>query len=116
MKPKNVDEYIALFPSATKEKLNHIRQIIKSSAPQAEECISYQMPTYKYHGPLVYFAGYKSHIGFYPTPSAIIAFKEELTMYKTSKGAIQFTLSNKLPEQLIQKIIAFRLDENIKKA
>ncbi len=115
LKPQNVEEYIEMFPPEIKEKLYKMRHIIQSAAPLAKECISYQMPAYIYCGPLVYFAGYKKHIGFYPTPSAVVAFKDELAMYKTSKGAIQFPLTESLPIYLIEKIIAFRINENRKK-
>ncbi len=109
---EDVDSYIAGFPPDTQEQLQHIRNIIKKVAPKAEEVISYQMPAYKLDGMLVYFAGYKGHIGFYPTPSAIKAFKDELSIYKGAKGSVQFPLGEKLPASLITKIVKFRIAEN----
>jgi uncharacterized protein YdhG (YjbR/CyaY superfamily) len=114
-KPNNVNEYIESFPKATQTLLKQIRATIKKAAPYAEELISYQMPAYKCNGPLVYFAGYKNHIGFYPTPSGILAFKKELAIYKTSKGAVQFPIDEKLPLGLITKIVKYRVKENSEK-
>lgn len=109
---KNVDEYILSFPEQTQKLLIQVRATIKKTAPEAEELISYQMPAYKYHGVLVYFGGYEKHIGFYPTPSGIENFKEELSKYKSSKGAVQFPLNEPMPLKLIAKIVAFRMKEN----
>jgi uncharacterized protein YdhG (YjbR/CyaY superfamily) len=95
--------------------LEQLRSTIKKTVPDAEEVISYKMPAYKLHGILVYFAGNKHHIGFYPTPSAIEKFKEELTAYKHSKGVIQFPINKPLPFDLIAKITAFRVQENVMK-
>lgn len=106
-----VDEYINTFPKETKIKLQQLRNIIRETAPEAEEIISYNMPAYKTTGVLVYFAGYKSHIGFYPTSSGIIQFKNELSVYKNSKGAVQFPLDKPLPETLIKKMVLYRLSE-----
>jgi len=114
-KPTNVNEYIVSFPKATQTLLKQIRATIKKAAPDAEEIISYQMPAYKYNGPLVYFAGYKNHIGFYPTPQGITAFKKELSVYKGSKGAVQFPLDEKLPLDLITKIVKYRVKQNSEK-
>lgn len=113
---QNVDAYILDFPKDIQEHLETIRTIIRKAAPKAEEGIAYQMPAYKMNGPLVYFGGAKNHIGFYPTPSAIVHFEKELKEYKTSKGAIQFPLDKKLPATLISKIVKFRLQENEEKA
>jgi len=114
---KDVDAYIALFPQKIQRLLKQLRKTIKSAAPDAEELISYQMPAYKYLGrPLVYFAGYENHIGFYATPSANIIFKKELALYKTGKGSIQLPVDKPLPPALITKIVKYRLAENIKKA
>lgn len=110
-----VDQYIATFPLETQALLEQLRSTIKKTVPDAEEVISYKMPAYKLHGILVYFAGNKHHIGFYPTPSAIEKFKEELTAYKHSKGAIQFPINKPLPFDLIAKITAFRVQENVMK-
>src|SRR5947209_3440530 len=94
---KDADSYIAVFPESTQKVLQQLRSIIKKAAPDAEEVISYNMPAYKLNGILVYFAGYENHVGFYPTASPIQVFKEQLTAYKTSKGAIQFPLDEALP-------------------
>jgi uncharacterized protein YdhG (YjbR/CyaY superfamily) len=110
-----VDEYIMSFPEEAQYRLQEIREAIQSVAPQAEEVISYQMPAYKYNGILVYFAGYKNHIGFYPTPSGTAAFKEELAEFKTSKAGIQFPIEKKIPVSLVKKIVKFRMKENTDK-
>jgi uncharacterized protein YdhG (YjbR/CyaY superfamily) len=109
---QNVDEYIAQFPESTQDLLKQIRTWIKETAPEAEEYIGYGMPAYKWRGALVYFAGYKQHIGFYPTGSGITAFEHKLTNYKTSKGAIQFKLTEPLPEALIKEIVKYRIEQN----
>jgi uncharacterized protein YdhG (YjbR/CyaY superfamily) len=113
---KDVDSYIDTFPKDTQELLEKIRTTIRKAAPKAEEVISYQMPAYKLEGVLVYFAGYKQHIGFYPMPSALREFKKELSIYKGSKGAVQFPLDKPLPLTLITKMVKFRVSENKKKA
>jgi uncharacterized protein YdhG (YjbR/CyaY superfamily) len=112
---QSVDEYIRSFPELIQKKLEQMRGVIKKQAPQAEEKISYQMPTFYLNGNLVHFAGYSKHIGFYPTPGAIEAFKDELSKYKYSKGAVQFPLDKPLPLALIRKIVKFRVEENMKK-
>ena len=112
----SIDEYISTFPEEVQEILNELRAVIKAAAPQAGEKISYQMPTFTLNGNLVHFAAYKKHIGFYPTPSGIDAFKDELSEYKGSKGAIQFPIEKPLPFELIRKIVTFRVDENVKKS
>ncbi len=109
VKFKNIDEYHAMFPPEVQEQLEKLRKIIKESAPHAEETISYNMPAFKTSKVLVYYAAYKNHIGFYPTSQPITVFKEELTKYKTSKGAIQFPLNKSFPAALIKKIVKFRL-------
>jgi uncharacterized protein YdhG (YjbR/CyaY superfamily) len=107
-----VDEYIHQFPEATQLQLQNLRSIIISALPKdAEEVISYKMPAYKYKQVLVYFAGYKNHIGFYPTGKPIVVFVNELTPYKTSKGAVQFPIDKKLPTTLIKKMVKFRLSD-----
>jgi uncharacterized protein YdhG (YjbR/CyaY superfamily) len=113
---KNVDEYIAPFPPAVKAALENVRNTIKKAAPNAEELISYAMPAYKYKGVLVYFAGYKNHIGFYGTPSGHAAFKKELSIYKNGKGSVQFPLDKPLPLKLISQIVKFRVAQNNEKA
>ena len=115
LKAKTIKQYIKLFPKETQKKLTELHLTIKQSAPQAQEKISYQMPTFYWHGNLVHFAGYKNHIGFYPAPSGIKAFKKELAKYKSSKGSVQFPLDEKLPLALIKKIVKYRVKENLKK-
>lgn len=112
---KNIDEYIALQPENVRGKLEEIRLEIKRAAPMAEEVISYKMPAFRFKGVLVYFATAKNHIGFYPTPSGIVAFKDEMEEYKSSKGAVQFPLDKPLPLDLIRRIVEFRVKENIAK-
>lgn len=111
-----IDNYILNFPLDVQELLKQIRNIIKAAAPLAEETINYQMPTFKLHGNLVHFAGYKNHIGFYPAPSAIIKFQKEISSYVNSKGAVQFPLDQPLPEKLITRMVQFRVKENTEKA
>lgn len=112
-----VDEYIAAFPKEVQQQLALLRKTIKKRAPKAEESVSYGMPAYKYLGrPLVYFAGYEKHIGFYATPTGHDAFKKELAKYKQGKGSVQFPVTEKLPMPLIEKIIQFRVTENENKA
>ena len=113
--PKNIDEYISQFPESTAKMLKEIRLIIKGLAPKAQEAIKYGMPTFVLNGNLVHFAGYNKHLGFYPTPSAIIAFEKELKKYQYSKGAVQFPLNEPLPKNLITKMVKFRIKENEKK-
>lgn len=113
---ENVDAYIERFPGDTQKLLNQIRATILKAAPKAEEGIGYQMPAYNYLGPLVYFAAYEKHIGFYPTASGITVFKEELSGYKSSKGAVQFPLDKPLPVKLITTIVKYRVKENKEKA
>ena len=114
--PGSIDEYIQKFPSEVQGILGNLRKVIKESAPDAEEKMSYQMPTFTLHRNLVHFAAHKNHIGFYPAPSGINAFKQELSEYKCSKGAIQFPLAKPIPYELISKIVKFRVAENIEKA
>jgi len=111
----NIDEYIKQFPANVQTILQKLRATIKKTAPAAEETISYQMPAFKYHGMLVYFAGYKKHIGFYPTSSPMKVFKDRLTNYKTSKGAIQFPINEAIPLALVRDIVKFRIKENLEK-
>lgn len=111
-KPATVEEYISSFPPDIQELLQQVRITIQEAAPDAEECIAYAMPAYKLNGPLVYFAGYKGHIGFYATPTGHEAFKRELSRYKEGKGSVQFPLDEPLPLKLIEKIVRFRVEEN----
>ncbi|MBI1342830.1 MAG: hypothetical protein GC171_07850 [Terrimonas sp.] len=107
-----VTEYIAQFPPPVRSKLEQIRKTIRQTDPGMEETISYGMPAYKLQGILVYFAGYKNHIGFYPTGSGINAFKDEIQAYKWSKGTVQFPIDQPLPLALIKKIVTYRISEN----
>lgn len=109
---KNFSEYTKQQPKEVQKILKELHEVIKKSAPKAEESISYGMPTFKYNGPLVYFAGQKHHLGFYPTPSGVAAFKKELADYSTSKGCIRFSYHKPLPVALIAKIVKFRVKEN----
>ncbi len=115
IQPKNVDAYISDFPEEVQQLMKQLRATIKKAEPKAEEVISYGMAGYKYNGMLVYFAGYKNHIGFYPAPRGIEEFKKELSAYKGSKGTVQFPLDKPLPFQLITKIVKFRAKENLEK-
>lgn len=110
--PESVDAYISTFPSDTQNKLQTLRQCIRKAAPKAEEIISYRMPAYRYHGVLVNFAGYKNHIGFYPTGSGVQEFKKELSVYKGAKGSVQFPIDQPVPTTLVARIVKFRLREN----
>ena len=112
---KSIDDYIRIQEESVKPLLEIIRKTIRETAPEAQECISYQMPAYKQNGPLVYFAAYKNHIGFYPTGSGIAAFQKEISGYKNSKGAVQFPLDQPIPTDLIRKLVLFKIDENSKK-
>ena len=112
----SIDHYIANFPKDTQLLLEQMRAIIKKAAPKATEVISYQMPAFKINGVVVWFAGYARHIGFYPSSSGIAAFKEELSGYKNSKGAVQFPLDKPLPIRLITKIVKYRVAEDLKRA
>lgn len=112
----SVDEYISSFSGETKNLLIQLRETIQMAAPGAEEKTSYGMPVYKMKGVLVYFAAWKNHIGFYPSVSGIESFKRELSAYPISKGTVQFPLDKPLPLGLIEKIVQFRVYENLKKA
>lgn len=112
----NIDTYIASFPAETQKLLKQIREIIKEAAPDAEEKMGYGIPTFTLQGNLVHFASFKNHIGFYPAPSGIVAFRKELVAYKNSKGAVQFPIDKAIPFGLIAKIVKFRVKENLAKA
>jgi uncharacterized protein YdhG (YjbR/CyaY superfamily) len=112
---KDIDSYIATFPEDVQPILEQVRSAIKNSVPEAEEVISYNMPAFKYHGILVYFAGYKNHIGFYALPSGHNAFEKELSIYKQGKGSVQFPLDKPMPLALIKKMVKFRVKENLLK-
>jgi uncharacterized protein YdhG (YjbR/CyaY superfamily) len=112
----NIDSYIASFPEETQELLGRLRLSIRKAAPEAQETINYGMPTFTLKGNLVHFAAFKNHIGFYPTPSGIEAFKKELSNYEGAKGSVQFLLEKPIPFDLITKIVKFRVKENLEKA
>jgi uncharacterized protein YdhG (YjbR/CyaY superfamily) len=114
--PKNIDEYIAGFPDDIQRILQKIRTTIKRAAPEAEEAIRYQMPTFRLEGNLVHFAAFKNHIGLYPTPSGTERFRVELSPYDTGKGSIRFPLDKPIPYDLISRIVKFRVKENLEKA
>lgn len=112
---ESVEDYIDSFPSERQSILEKVRQCIKQAAPEAIETISYGMPTYKQKRVLVHFGAQKTHLGFYPKPSGIEAFKEELAGYDTSRGTIRFPWSNPMPYDLIMKIVEFRVAEELSK-
>ena len=115
MSIKTIDEYVAQFPKDIQVLLEKMRTIISKAAPKAEEAMAYGIPTFKLHGNLVHFGGYKSHIGFYPAPSGIEAFKKELAEYEGSKGTIRFPLDKPLPATLITQVVKFRVKKNLEK-
>ncbi len=108
----NIDEYIAGFPKDIQKMLEEIRASISKAVPEAEEAIKYAMPTFTLNGNLVHFAAFKNHIGFYPAPTGIEAFKKELSLYKGGKGSVQFPLDKPLPLILISKIVKYRVKKN----
>ena len=113
---KNIDDYIAGFPANVQEILEKLRAAIRKAAPEAEETINYAIPTFTLKGNLVHFAAFKNHIGFYPAPTGIEAFKKELSVYEGAKGSIKFPLDKPLPLGLINKIVKFRVKENLERA
>ena len=115
--PTSIDEYIADFSEDIQSLLNQVRSTIKQAAPDADESIGYGMPAYKTHGrPLVYFAAFKNHIGFYATPTGHAEFAMELSKYKQGKGSVQFPIDQPMPLKLIAQIVEFRVIENQEKA
>ncbi|HMR93044.1 MAG TPA: DUF1801 domain-containing protein [Chitinophagaceae bacterium] len=112
VKFETIDQYHAHFPANVQQALDSIRKAIRQAAPKATEVISYNMPAFKQNKNLVYYAANKAHIGFYPTPSPIKAFKEDLEKYHTSKGAIQFPLDRPMPLALVKKMVRFRIAED----
>lgn len=110
--PTTIDEYIAGYPPDVQAILQQIRQTIREAAPDAEEAISYQLPTFRLHGNLVHFGAFKSHIGFYPTPTGIEKFQKELSVYQGAKGSVRFPLDQPIPYALIKRIVKFRVQEN----
>jgi len=113
--PETVDQYIAAFPADVKKRMQQLRKTIKAGAPKADELISYQMPGYKYFGMLVYFAGYKNHIGFYPGAGGVLEFYKELSSFKSAKGSVQFPHDRPIPYDIISKIVKFRVKQNEEK-
>jgi uncharacterized protein YdhG (YjbR/CyaY superfamily) len=114
---KTVDEYLSSFPPNIKKNLTILRKAIKQAAPEAEEVISYNMPAYKFHGILIYFAAHTNHIGFYPGNKIVnIVFKDDLIEYETSKGTIKFPFEKPIPLRLIKTIVKYRVKENLDKA
>ena len=113
----SIDDYIAQFPAETQKVLEQLRALIKSVAPEAVETISYAIPTFDLNGThLVHFAGFEHHVGFYPTGSGVEEFKEELKPYKSGKGSVQFLLGKPIPEDLIRRVVAFRVGQTVRKA
>lgn len=113
---KTIDDYIAGFPPEVQAVLESVRQTIRQAAPDAEETLSYQMPTFTLRGNLVHFAAFKNHIGFYPTPTGVEAFQDELSAYTGGKGSVQFPLDQPMPLDLIRRIVEFRVQETLAKA
>jgi uncharacterized protein YdhG (YjbR/CyaY superfamily) len=110
-----IDEYIDTFPKSIQDVLQELRRTIRKAAPEAEEAISYQIPTFRLSGNLVHFAAFKNHIGFFPTSSGIRAFKKELSGYELSKGTVRFPMDKPLPLSLVSRIVKFRVKENLAK-
>lgn len=115
-KPNSIQEYFSWFPPEIQAKLQQMREILRQAVPESEEVISYHMPAFKTSEVLVYYAAAKSHLGYYPTASGVINFKEELAGYVTSKGAIQLPYNRELPAQLIRDIAQFRAQEAVERA
>jgi uncharacterized protein YdhG (YjbR/CyaY superfamily) len=113
--PKTIDAYIAGFPEDVQDILKKMRRIIGDAAPDAREAIKYQIPTFVLGGNLVHFAAFENHIGFYPTPSGIEQFKDDLSSYKSARGSVQFPLDSPIPYNLIRRIVKFRVKENLDK-
>jgi uncharacterized protein YdhG (YjbR/CyaY superfamily) len=114
--PKTIDEYIANFPQDIQALLERVRATIKQAAPEAQEAIKYQMPTFTLYGNLVHFAAFQKHIGFYPAPTGIEEFKDELSVYGGGKGSVRFPLDQPIPFDLIGKIVHRRVKENLERA
>ena len=112
---KTIDEYISMFPEDVRTILKNLRQTIREAAPEAQETINYQIPTFTLNGNLVHFAAFKNHIGFYPTPTGMEAFKDELSAYQGAKGSVQFPIDQPLPLPLIRRIVEYRVKENLER-
>jgi len=115
IKATNIDDYIAQFPEDIQERLEQMRQTIHKAAPEAVEAMSYAIPTFKLNGNLVHFAGFKNHIGFYPTPDGIENFKKELSKYASAKGSVQFPHNEPLPLAIVTRIVKYRVKQNLEK-
>jgi len=109
--PKTIDEYISTFPPDVQEILQNLRKLIHEIAPDAKEAMAYGIPTFTLDENLVHFAGFEHHIGFYPTPAGIEAFKKELSIYKHAKGSVQFPLDKPIPYDLVREIVEYRVKE-----
>ena len=114
--PKDIDEFIAGYPPDVQAILQQVRLTIREAAPQAKETKNYGIPTFTLEGNLVHFSTHKNHIGFYPTPGGIEAFKDELSAYELSKGTVKFPLCKPIPYDLIRRIVALRVQQNLEKA
>lgn len=114
--PRTVDEYLAGLPADVREIMEQVRTAIRRAAPDAQETIRYQIPTFEQGGPLVHFAAHARHIGFYPTPSGIERFQAELSAYEGAKGSVRFPLDQPMPLELIGRIVRFRVEENLARA
>lgn len=114
--PSNIDEYIALFPDSVQQTLSKLREIVHEEAPDAEEAIKYQIPTFVLHGNLIHFAAFKNHVGVYPTASGIEKFKDQLAKYVSAKGSVQFPFDKPFPFPLFRKMVKFRVKENLEKS
>ncbi len=114
--PVDLDAYIASFPKEVRVLLEKVRSTISRAAPGAEETISYRIPTFKLEGNLVHFAAFKKHLGFFPTPTGIAKFKEELSSYNGAKGSVQFPYDKPIPYDIIREIVKFRVRENLERA
>ena len=112
---RTIDEYIRIFPEDVQTILKKMRTTIREAAPEAQEAITYQIPTFRLNGNLVHFAAFKNHIGFYPAPSGIEAFKADLSPYKSAKGSVQFPIDKPVPYHLVREIVLFRVQENLRK-
>ena len=113
---QTIEQYIAGFSPDIQSLLEELRSVIREEAPEAEETISYQLPTFKLHGNLIHFGAFKNHIGLYPTPSGMEQFREALSAYENAKGSVKFPLNQPLPWDLIREIVRFRVNENLEKA
>ncbi|MBK9985003.1 MAG: DUF1801 domain-containing protein [Saprospiraceae bacterium] len=112
---QDIDSYIARYPPDVRKLLEQVRSTIRKAAPEAQEKIGYGIPTFTLHGNLVHFGGFKNHIGFYPGPDAIVAFKKELSVYDGAKGSIQFPIDEPIPLSLITKMVKYRVAQNKEK-